>query len=331
MPAPRLALFLGAARSGVGARGSVPGGAHGSTSDASHLLPIVAEGRRRWPTHPGAAVRFEGLELTLDELGSDRIARREAASAVYAAGSALNLRLSTAPPPQHHPRHRSSSSSSSSSWMPSTPAEHLETLESELAEAEALGEPLAHLTLRGGSDAWTEEGSSEYLKSALPMLSSFLGRNSQVGRHEREVDTHGSRPAHLTGVSHEVCRGTSFFHPHTTIRALERFPPLRLSAQLRDWSLVCGRVIGAAAGAEETLELHQSVGFHVDHLRALSSTDRRKDEHENEVQFWRACWDHKQARAAVNVLATAEDMAEAVRVQAAFEAWRGCGNSQAGI
>lgn len=278
MAPPRMALFMRSAATRVGGRGSGGG--------VSHLLPMLADGWQRWPSNPDAAVRFEGLEVSLDELGRDRAERRAAASAIDDIGSALALYLCTAPASNRVNR----DACSSNYWVPSTPAEHLQRLESLLADAQALGEPLAHLILRGGCDAWPEEQVSEYLASALPMLSSFLGENHHVGRHEREVDTHGSRPAHLTGASHEMSRGGCLFHPHATLRALERFPPLRLSAQLTEWSLVCGRELGASGG-EETCELQHSVGFHVDHLRAAGGIPESQSE--GELRFWTACWDHK--------------------------------------
>jgi hypothetical protein len=46
-----------------------------------------------------------------------------------------------------------------------------------------------------------------YFNDALPLTSAFLEANPHVGAATREVDTHGSQPTHLTGVSHETHRG----------------------------------------------------------------------------------------------------------------------------
>ena len=58
-----------------------------------------------------------------------------------------------------------------------------------------------------GCDSWDERGAMRYFNDALPLTSAFLEANPHVGAATREVDTHGSQPTHLTGLSHETHRG----------------------------------------------------------------------------------------------------------------------------
>ena len=66
---------------------------------------------------------------------------------------------------------------------------------------------MTHLNVHSGCDSWGERGAMRYFNDALPLTSAFLEANPHVGAATREVDTHGSQPTHLTGVSHETHRG----------------------------------------------------------------------------------------------------------------------------
>ena len=171
--------------------------------------------------------------MSLSDLGADLAARRATSDLIAAHGMRLILGLYSGWDDYQGP------------WAPSSPGAHVSQLGQQLTQAERLGAVVTHLNIHSGCDSWDERSAVAYFRDALPLTSAFLEANPHVGAASREVDTHGSQPTHLTGASHETHRGRILHHPYATLRLLETFPPLRLTADLSHWHVVCERLIGA--------------------------------------------------------------------------------------
>ena len=171
MPAPRLALFLNP---------------WGASSFSRHLPTLLAEARKHG---------YDGVEMSLSDLGPDAAARRATCDMISDHGMRLILGLYSGWDDYEGP------------WAPSSPGAHVAQLEQQLKQAERLGSVVTHVNVHSGCDSWDERGAMRYFNDALPLTSAFLEANPHVGAATREVDTHGSQPTHLTGLSHETHRG----------------------------------------------------------------------------------------------------------------------------
>jgi len=273
----------------------------GASSFSRHLPTLLAEARRRG---------YAGVEMSLADLGADAAARRGTADLIESHGLRLILGLYTSWDDYEGP------------WRPSTPHQHCAQLEQQLRAASGLGTVVTHMNLHGGCDSWDERAQASYWNDALPLVSAFLEEHQHVGAAGREADVFGSRPTHLTGASHETHRGRILHHPYATLRALEAYPPLRLTADLSHWHVVAERLVGTDDAAEAA-EVHESVAFHVDHIHARiggtqspqlpahppahpEAASERDAATACHVAFWKAVWSHKAARGVVEVSATPE-------------------------
>jgi len=248
--------------------------------------------------------------MSLSDLGADLAARRATSDLIAAHGMRLILGLYSGWDDYQGP------------WAPSSPGAHVSQLGQQLTQAERLGAVVTHLNIHSGCDSWDERSAVAYFRDALPLTSAFLEANPHVGAASREVDTHGSQPTHLTGASHETHRGRILHHPYATLRLLETFPPLRLTADLSHWHVVCERLIGQD-DPDERSELHDNVAFHVDHVHAriggtqasqqppaayapAATAAERAAAAACHEALWRACWTHKAARGVAEVTVTPE-------------------------
>ena len=111
MPAPRLALFLNP---------------WGASSFSRHLPTLLAEARRHG---------YDGVEMSLSDLGPDAAARRATCDMISDHGMRLILGLYSGWDDYAGP------------WAPSSPGAHVAQLEQQLKQAERLGPVVTHVNV----------------------------------------------------------------------------------------------------------------------------------------------------------------------------------------
>lgn len=167
--------------------------------------------------------RFDGLEANLHHPALAALPAVEVVQRLAEAGMGLALELLTGG--DYAPR------------LDCSPAEHLQELEWQLVQAQALG-PL-RVTVLTGSDSWP-----------WPVQQPFWTRALELAA------------ACPLAVSFETHRSRSFYSPWLIGAYLEAFPQLRLTADLSHWCAVAERLM------TPELEPVQAMAERVDHIHA---------------------------------------------------------------
>jgi hypothetical protein len=162
---------------------------------------------------------YEGIEASLADLGSCREERRDMVEALREANMGLIVGA-----------YSSWTDYDESNWrdLHSGVDEQLSRFELQLREVDELNaDSLLHrVNVHSGSDAWSEENTRQYFNRALS-----LGAQLPI--------------------SHETHRGRPLANPFICHRLCQEFPELRLTLDASHWFLVCERLLGSTAAAEE--------------------------------------------------------------------------------
>lgn len=205
-------------------------------------LPNLVSGDRR---RLFAALRtrgWDGVEASLDDIGTSSADRADAVAAAQSEGVALVL-------------------SAYSSWANyDGPYEHLsvqqhaDAMKSQLTQIADLhvgsggyggASPIVHVNAHSGTDAWAEAEAVDYFEAAL--------------------NAGASLGTAVPDISHETHRGRYLGCPFRTARLLERVPALRLTSDFSHWVVACERLLDTPAESEW---LATCIAPAVDHIHA---------------------------------------------------------------
>jgi hypothetical protein len=155
---------------------------------------------------------YDGIEASLNDLGSCKAERRDMISALR--GADLKLIVGA---------YSSWTDYDEVNWrdLHSGVDAQLSRFEAQLGEIDDLGaaDVLQRVNTHSGSDSWSEEQAREYFGRAIPMSEGLL-------------------------VSHETHRGRPLANPFVCHRLCTEYPELRLTLDVSHWHLVCERLVG---------------------------------------------------------------------------------------
>ena len=206
-------------------------------------LSHLASGNRRPVFATLRDAGWDGVEASLDDLGTSAAERRDAVAAARAEDMSLII-------------------SAYSSWKnydgpheSVSVAQHADAMARELAEIAELhaGEgavsPILRVNAHSGTDAWSEAEAIDYFEATL-------GASRALG-------------AALPETSHETHRGRYLCCPFATARLLARVPAVRLTSDLSHWVVKCERLLDTP---DEAAFLAEAIAPAVDHLHARCGT-----------------------------------------------------------
>ena len=231
------------------------------------------------PARAIAAARragFEGIEASLNDIGSTSSERRALCAVLRSQGMGLVI-------------------SAYSSWDSyvgpfdgkSSVSDHVHQMKRELDDISEVivdGPAVYGVNCHSGSDAWSEAEAADFFEATAEVVA-YLG---------------GALPP----TSHETHRGRYLCCPFATSRMLQHVPTLRLTSDLSHWVVKCERLLDSA---EELQLLHSTIAPRVDHIHARIGTPQgaqvadvrsplTQAAAERFYTFWEAVWSAHDAK-----------------------------------
>jgi len=147
-----------------------------------------------------------------------------------------------------------------------TVADHLASLDAQLAEAAEFSPHIDKVNIHGGCDFWTFQQSCEYFTGFLALEAKYAATARAAPSDSASTSTSAATATTaLLGpgvpLLHETHRGRILYAPWVSVPLLERFPSLLLTADLSHWVVVGERHLDAYPGlmkliASRTRHIH---------------------------------------------------------------------------
>jgi hypothetical protein len=220
---------------------------------------------------------WDGMEASLDDIGTDADSRRLCVEA--AASEGMSLVLSA---------YSSWKNYSGSFDAAASVKDHTAHMEQELHQIAELASCVPSTTIirvnaHSGSDAWSEDEAVDFFGA----ISELTGRLGDA----------------LPPMSHETHRGRYLCCPFATARLLSRVPSVRLTSDFSHWVVKCERMLDTA---EECELLGSAIAPAVDHIHARIGTPQAPQvtlpghqatavASERHYEWWRSVWSAREA------------------------------------